>query len=626
MLSHFPTPRPDELLYSILGRYHNWSRNKSYSNTIEDVFGKNKLAAVVDFPIGLKNLCGQLSLGTSITPERLIQNNTLFPLFRPFLSKERVRRIERCLIMGGREGNKVHASIGIGRSNQLFSNFLRYCPVCYKTDIENFGEAFWHRSHQIDAVKLCALHSVHLIESNVPFRDREHKYRLTDLNSLILQQQGNDKTIEVSDYDLFIAQSVHWLLNNKITMSGMEDLRARYLNKLKEMGYATTSGIVRLDSFTNNFIDHYGSKYLSNIGCALEQNGDKNWLRLLVRKQVQHLCPMWHILMMGFLGFTPQGFFSSEPEFKPFAEGPWPCLNPAADHYKESVVKHCIVKTNYSNSGSPLGTFYCECGFVYTRLGPEKTTCEKFMYRDIRQFGNVWEQEVVRLVKCEGISLRKVAKKLNTCYHTVRKYLDKNLSIPLAGNCNQRFESIKMSYRSRWLVLQEQFPEKTKTQLSRANAGLYSWLSQRDRIWLHANSPVLQKPKKHSLKNINWAKRDEQLFIKVKKAIEEIIQSPGKPVRITMNLIGNKTHSASLLARNLNRLPKTRDYLLAKVESVEKFQIRRVEYVTIMLKLHNKTVSAWKIRKYANLEPYSISKAVQFQIDQIVMLNEINND
>jgi hypothetical protein len=38
MLSFFPTPYPDELLYSILARYHIRSGNKNYSQTDIEAF------------------------------------------------------------------------------------------------------------------------------------------------------------------------------------------------------------------------------------------------------------------------------------------------------------------------------------------------------------------------------------------------------------------------------------------------------------------------------------------------------------------------------------------------------------------------------------------------------------
>lgn len=40
MLTFFPTPYPDEILYSTFARYHMRSANSSIKDTLDDLFGK----------------------------------------------------------------------------------------------------------------------------------------------------------------------------------------------------------------------------------------------------------------------------------------------------------------------------------------------------------------------------------------------------------------------------------------------------------------------------------------------------------------------------------------------------------------------------------------------------------
>ena len=43
----------------------------------------------------------------------------------------------------------------------------KYCPKCALRDRECYGEAYWHRVHQLQGVTVCPEHGVPLIESAV---------------------------------------------------------------------------------------------------------------------------------------------------------------------------------------------------------------------------------------------------------------------------------------------------------------------------------------------------------------------------------------------------------------------------------------------------------------------------
>ncbi|GEM_PF-4361582 len=63
---------------------------------------------------------------------------------------------------------------------------------------------------------------------------------------------------------------------------------------------------------------------------------------------------------MTFLNISARDFFTSFVEFKPFGNGPWPCLNHAADHYGKNTIHHCHVTDNLTKKkhGTPLGIFF----------------------------------------------------------------------------------------------------------------------------------------------------------------------------------------------------------------------------------------------------------------------------
>lgn len=79
-------PHPDELLYSVLARFNLVSRNVMIGSkeTVQDAFSSRTASAVYDLPTRLSILHSNLPVGTHFTPERMIQNLTLYRLYAPF--------------------------------------------------------------------------------------------------------------------------------------------------------------------------------------------------------------------------------------------------------------------------------------------------------------------------------------------------------------------------------------------------------------------------------------------------------------------------------------------------------------------------------------------------------------
>lgn len=51
--------------------------------------------------------------------------------------------------------------------------YLRFCPLCAKEDRETYGEAYWHRKHQIRNMKICVRHKCKLVESDISAKSNQ---------------------------------------------------------------------------------------------------------------------------------------------------------------------------------------------------------------------------------------------------------------------------------------------------------------------------------------------------------------------------------------------------------------------------------------------------------------------
>lgn len=67
---------------------------------------------------------------------------------------------------------------------------MRYCPLCIAEDRKQYGEAYWHRKHQLRNVNICTRHRCRLIATEVPAKS-EHNYAFYPAETTI----GGDSVI-----------------------------------------------------------------------------------------------------------------------------------------------------------------------------------------------------------------------------------------------------------------------------------------------------------------------------------------------------------------------------------------------------------------------------------------------
>lgn len=93
----FPLPYRDELIYSTIARHGVHSGITSPKELLFDVFGDRKIIATSDLPSHLGQIARLYPHSLGITPERLLYENTLFPLYAPFIGETRRRAIVKTL-------------------------------------------------------------------------------------------------------------------------------------------------------------------------------------------------------------------------------------------------------------------------------------------------------------------------------------------------------------------------------------------------------------------------------------------------------------------------------------------------------------------------------------------------
>lgn len=590
-LGFFTTLHPDELLYSAIARYSERTRYPNALNVLRDVFGNPKAAAIVDLPNRLDRLITEVPSGYIHTSDQLIYERTLFPFYEPFLSPGRAESVR--LGMKSDCDNHIRTMLGITAGRVPLPSHLRYCPVCASEDRKNYRETYWHRAHQITGIEVCPIHSVFLEFSTIPWQESSRsssRFFPAEQNVRTVTPRSIDLTNKQNVLLLHLAREGTWLLSQRgLTLdSGL--LRNRYYNVLLEQGYAYYNGRIRTTELLNAFIQFYSTNFLNALYCPINSTGH-NWVtRLLLKDKVDVVQPpLRHLLLLIFLGQTAEKIFTSYSEYKPFGDGPWPCLNHASHHFKQPTITQCQITDCLikKRRGKPMGTFSCKCGFVYHRIGPDNSTEDRFRSSSVQSYGPVWEKSLHKLWGDIRLPLREVGQRLGVSEltgirHAIRLGLPMNAPGARQVNGYERYRSYRKTmqealshYRIEWLAIRKAYPKASRKQLITIASFLYLWLKKNDSEWIEKHLPHVIKPNRR-IKRIDWKNEDRKLAAALKITAQKIKSLPGCPVRASITAIVRETGHRAWIERRLADLPLTAKMIRLHAESLEDYLIRKV--------------------------------------------------
>ena len=285
MLGHFPAPYPDELLYSACARFAVRAGYASVKSVLDELFGAPTATAVIDLPNRLGFLAAALPANSSLTAARLIDQHTLLPFFSAYQPVSRVEQLHEDL--KSNHGPAGHMRSGVMASRIPMPGHLRFCPLCKQKDEESFGEAYWHRMHQLPGVEVCSPHQAFLEKSGVSLRaDRRH---LQFISAEQVTRMIPVRHVDIEDRNhralLQIAQDAQWVLEHSSAGTSLKALHMRYLRLLIKRGLATYTGNIHVKKLLNKFSGLYSPSLLKLLNCELRGRDleKANWLLRLVR-------------------------------------------------------------------------------------------------------------------------------------------------------------------------------------------------------------------------------------------------------------------------------------------------------------------------------------------------------
>ncbi len=628
MVSFFPKPYPDEILYSVIARYHIRSGNTSPKVTLTELFNSSSTVATADLPSNLNTLSQNLQPFSNYTVEELIERYTLYPFYSVFLPPIRANQVKES--MKAEWGGDIHTRAGIMASSVTMPRYFRFCPNCLKEDLQKYGEAYWHRLHQTPGVLVCPIHAVMLQDSTVPIQGfNKHEYQAASLDDCPITSNQQIYRNDTLEKFWLLAKDISWLMNIKLAAKKPDWFRRRYVALLIEKGLATATGRVHQKKLLDNFVFAYGREMLEALDSMVDYEEEHNWVFSIVRKHRKSFHPVRHLLMIRFLVGSIEEFFNIDYDYEPFGDGPWFCLNAAADHYLKPVVTELAISL-CCDTKKPVGTFRCLCGMIYCRTGPDETEDDKYRIGKIKAYGQVWEHKLKELVKVQRLGLRATARQLKVDTRTVNRYALRLKLDPSwqSAHDNELVQSHKqpesdvnstcesqMRHREKWLTLQLEHPEAPKTTLRQMAPATYARLYKNDREWLNQNSPTLRVPVSCN-NRVDWQHRDQQVLAQVQDVVQLLLKAE-VPIRVTLGRIGKTLDLQALLEKHIDKMPLTKAYLESVTESIEDHQIRRIKWAIAKLEEQGEEVKTWKVIRIAGLREdcsQKVNAALEYEL------------
>ncbi len=401
-------------------------------------------------------------------------------------------------------------------------------------------------------------------------------------------------------------------------MPELDLIHKRYMKLLTDQGYATRHGTVRWKVLLDELRRRYKAQTLKSIQCELPEGNGDNWLKRLLHKKDTAQHPIHHLLLTHFLGYSLKSLFSEVGDERPFGTGPWPCLNPASDHYRQAVIEDCDILYLRSGAERPTGKFTCNCGFAYSRTGPDSQAGDRYRIGKMLSYGPAWERRLTEQWDNRETSLRDISRDLNVDPRTVKRVaLKLGLEFPRAAirttnavdlatkngeesGRGKKYKGNATRHRKKWLNGLSKNPTSRVSVLRAKIPKTYTWLYRHDKDWLFAHRPLSVPLPRHK-STVDWEARDSQISEALREAALRIREMPGRPVQISVSALGRQCGYAPVIRRNLNKLPKTQAILDELAECRDSYGVRRLRWAVDHCHANGIRIVRWQLIRLAGI-------------------------
>ena len=626
-LLFFPSPYPDEILYSVLCRYWIRAGRPSPRSVMEDFYGTRRDSNIL-MPRYLGRIASLLPVSSGMSAEFFLQNATVFPYFQPFLTEKRADAYRGYLSNSLPDSKSLYFSLGMGKLRYPRTNYLRFCAECWKEDVKKHGEPYWRRLHQLPGVMVCPVHHKPLMETTITMRAAGKSFYPAKERLIDQSQACGVYSDGMMEKLALIASDSDWLLQNGMDCGSYEQTHAKYVQYARSRGFDSLTGRIRAQKIRNAVQDSFGAELLGLLD-ASDKNVFPSWIKRIFRPSQSFQHPIYYILLTELMAGSTQAFFQEEcPEFLPFGLPPWPCFNPVCPGYLRDVIER------YDTNPKPpfmRARFECPiCGMTYQRNCAMSKEEQYARRPTIVDYGALWKDKLRECFVERGLNLYETYKIMRCGFYTAKHYAlkfgfltteDAYFPTWKAKPSNSgstpamSWTEARASYRRQWLELMERYPDAIRSELIEMAPHCYHWFCDHDFEWYNLHSP----PAKYG--HFDWAEKDRKTLGQLQTAYERLLNGDGKPRRITKNALITESVPCSISWEGaLKKMPETSAFLNTVLESRESWWKRKIIWAVHELANEGRHPTPNWVRLKACISREYFAELTPFILEQISKL------
>ncbi|MCF7478392.1 TnsD family transposase [Vibrio sp. J2-4] len=515
-----PKALPDESLHSRICRCLSVCEH-STEQALELLVG-DKRAAVHPYLTSNLHFLAQSADESSKT---LLSSQTLRPLFSYYLPQYR-NVIED---VAASTNEVIRASqLSTFREKECLS--IKYCPVCAKNDLYEYGVAYWHLNHQIPGVEACSIHRTWLVHQELPGRSHVCCHFLPSPKKIPIHC-----TSVSTDFAFFVSQRVQVLQANNHKQAHAV-LSKDYQNQLGLSGFLTASGRVRRKSILEGLYELSEGLLLSPTLLSVRSKSDFSFVSTLLSGEYsQH--PFKHLLFEFFLSrcqsikgatdesLNTQTAINKEEQCCDLLKSGLSMVAVS----REVDKSRCYVKSVALRNSIPVN------------LKPRKIT-------------ESIKASVVQLA-LKGFHRDVIAKEHHISSGSVEQIISTTTGL-VEWRKQCKVDSLRRRYRCQIVRFINLNPNVSRQEIKRAHEAAYYWLYNHEYTWFEAVLPTASQTQ--HVDRVDWYKRDNELVDVIR---DLLLSSSNKPSRTELD---KSLGGHGWLTSKITKLPKTRELLREK--------------------------------------------------------------
>ncbi|MGM3412071.1 TnsD family Tn7-like transposition protein [Ralstonia holmesii] len=603
-----PLPYEDELLYSVIARYMELLAVDKPTNVVQALFGLLRFPSA-DLMCGLGELARQTYDSWGLSSKEIADLYTPLPYYASYAT-DRARKAAYQAI--ARDGHsRASQLLGQATTRVVGPVNFRFCAQCAREDIANHGEAYWRRSFQLPGVIACPKHRLSLLESSVPTRPRSSTEWHTANTLITASLEDDSKQNSLWNGNLHLLEvarrSIDLLAHD--TTESFPAMGEHYLSLARAAGLTRPSGIVDVDVLSREMRAMYGEDFLNATGLSESPDQGLKWLKDMMSRKDASYQPLQHILLSHLLEcFTTST--ENAGQAKLTARQNFTCPNPYATHGVGHVIEK--VKVTQTADGR-IGRAYCSCGMKFSFRRCRAGTTEPEIVR-VADYGKDW-RESARAMKRKGVPPETIATEMGVSVHSVKA---------MVGRKHARdailVEVHILEWRRQWNLLLETVAPLGHEAARNLNESLYLRLNRHDTAWFRESGRrCKRKPKARPRgPRVDWETRDKAWSEALRAAAANLYASASRPMRVSVAAIIEKANVFQFSLRRLKRLPMCRAALSELAESIEQFQILRLEREAQSMFDQGQSIVPWKLLRRVGMQKPQVTPLIQATIDRLV--------